>query len=301
MNLPRWSLPLGLGLGTAAALLFARSASAAPAAPSPAPPVPTPPRGPAAALPGVPAPSAAAEGDWTGTGFIRRATGLPADAREALILEFVRRGAIPPSLRALRPVTVSERGHTATVFVMPDVLTLGTDDDRFRPALTARTAQRAADALGMMLPTEKIVRATYGAAEARVPLRAFGAPRDTFARHVESNAAIADRIARAGAAPNAFVSGHSKDYVVGAPRARNPDHVAIYGAWDAQGARIQPSSGRAHALGYRDYSQRVRLLAPEAVVDGVRRPLADVLADPAVAALLHDEGVVRSPAALRYP
>jgi hypothetical protein len=30
MNLPRWSLPLGLGLGTAAALLFARSASAAP-------------------------------------------------------------------------------------------------------------------------------------------------------------------------------------------------------------------------------------------------------------------------------
>lgn len=289
MTLPRWSLPLGLGLGTAAILSLARSSD------TEASPLPS---GPAAHLPTLPAPPA--DGEWTGTAFVRRATGLSGDAREALILEFVRQGAIPPSLLALRPVTVRERGHAATVWVMPDVFTVGTDADRFRPALMAATAQRAADLLGMMLPTEKIVRATYDAAEAKIPMRAFGAPRDTFARHVESNAAIAARVARAGVPETAFVAGHSKDYVVGGPRRRNPDHIAIYGAWDAQGARIQPSSGRAHALGYRDYSQRARLVAHEAIVDGVRRPLAEALGDPAVAGLLHDEGAA-APVSLRYP
>lgn len=302
MTLPRWTLPLGLGLGTAAVLLAARGGSAAPLPAGPAPGAPLPPEGPPATPPGpVPVAGSGGGDDWTGAGFARRAQGLSHDAREALLLEFVRRGAIPASLRQLRPVTVTERGHTATVFVMPDVLSLGVDGDRFRPALTAATAQRAADALGMLLPTEKIVRATRATADVKVPLRAFGAPRDTFARHVESDAAIAARIAQAGAREDAFVAGHSKDYVIGAPRARNPNHVAIYGAWDAQGTRIQPSSGRAHPLGYRDYSQRARFVAPEAIVDGVRRPLAEVLADPAVAFLLHDEGAITNPAAMRYP
>jgi len=292
---PRWLLPLGLGAATAAVLATLSGTREASASPAPALPSP---RGAPPAPPSVP--EGVAGGDWTGSAFIRRASGLPADAREALVLEFIRRGAIPASLRALRAVTVAERGHTATVFVMPDVLAVGVDGDRFRPALTAATAQRAADILGMMLPTEKMVRMVYGAADAKIPMRAFGAPRDTFARHVESDRAIADRIARAGALETAFVAGHSKDYVVGAPRARNPNHVAIYGAWDAQGTRIQPSSGRAHALSYRDYSQRVRLVASEAIVDGVRRPLVEVLGDPAMAFLLHDEGAV-APAALRYP
>lgn len=273
MTLPRWTLPLSLGLGTAFALTLGTDAEASPLA---------------------------GDMEWSGSGFIRRAEGLSADAREQLVLEFIRRGAVPTSLRALRPVTLSERGHTVTVWVMPDVLAVGRDGDRFRPALTARTGQLAADALGMMLPTEKIVRATYAAADAKIPLRGFGAPRDTFARHVESDRAIADRIARAGAREEAFVAGHSKDYVVGEPRRRNPDHVAIYGAWDALGARIQPSSGRAHALGYRDYSQRARLVARDASVDGVIRPIADVLADAELATLLHDQGVIR-PEFLRYP
>lgn len=287
-----------MGTATAAVLAAVASSREAVASPAPSGPPPLPPQRPPS--PPRPVTAHAAGDDWTGTAFIRRAQGLSADAREALVEEFVRRGAIPASLRQLRPVTVSERGHTATVFVTPDVLAVGVDGDRFRPALTAATAQRVADLLGMLLPTEKLSRMIYGAAEVKVPLRAFGAPRDSFARHVESDRAIADRIARAGAAETAFVAGHSKDYVVGAPRARNPNHIAIYGAWDAQGARIQPSSGRAHTLSYRDYSQRVRLVAPEALVDGVRRPLVEVLGDPAVAFLLHDEGAV-APSALRYP
>jgi hypothetical protein len=282
----RWALPVSLGLGTAFVLALTSTSAAAPLAGGGDPP--------------RPGPSTGDGDDWTGTGFVRRATGLSAEAREALILDFVERGAMPSSLQALRPVTVSEHEDTATVWVMPDVFAVGIDGDRFRPALTARTAQLVADALGMVLPTEKIVRLTWNAADAKVPLRGFGAPRDSFARHVESDRAIADRITRAGARESDFIAGHSKDYVVGAPRRRNPDHIANYGAWDAQGARIQPSSGRAHGLGYRDYSQRVRLVSAQVDVDGVRRPLAEVLLDATIARLLHDEGAV-SASALRYP
>lgn len=277
MSFARWMVPLGLGIGSAAALLLASSSAE-----------------------GAPSEPAQAGSEWSGSGFIRRAEGLSHEAREALVMEFVWRGAMPRSLGALRPVTIAERGRRVTVWVQPDVFAVGVDGDRFRPALTARTAQRVADALGMALPTEKLVRATYAAAEAKIPMRAFGAPRDTFARHIQSDRAIAARIARARVLESTFVAGHSKDYVVGAPRSRNPDSIAIYGAWDAEGTRIQPSSGRAHSLGYRDYSQRTRLVAPEVEIDGVRRPLVEVLGDPAVASLLHDEGAVRA-SSLRYP
>lgn len=297
----RWTMPITLGVLAAGVTLLATSqasGAAAPAATTPLPGSDPAPRGFAdlSSLPG-------GVDEWTGSAFIRRATGLSDRDREALVLEFVTRGAVPPSLLQLRPVTLRSGTRSLTAFVMPDVLAVGTDADRFRPALTVGAAQRALDALGLMLPTEKVVRATYDQAEAKIPMRAFGAPRDSFARHVESNAAIAARIATAGAAPTAFVAGHSKDYVIGGPRRRHPDHIAIYGAWDAQGTRIQMSSGGAHALGYRDYSQRARGMAPWVIADGTRREVADVILDPQWSAVLHDdnEGRVTNASQLRYP
>ena len=297
----RWTMPITLGVLAAGVTLLATSQASGAAAPSATTPLPgsdPAPRGFAdlSSLPG-------GVDEWTGSAFIRRATGLSDRDREALVLEFVTRGAVPPSLLQLRPVTLRSGTRSLTAFVMPDVLAGGTDADRFRPALTVGAAQRALDALGLMLPTEKVVRATYDQAEAKIPMRAFGAPRDSFARHVESNAAIAARIATAGAAPTAFVAGHSKDYVIGGPRRRNPDHIAIYGAWDAQGTRIQMSSGRAHDLGYRDYSQRARGMAPWVIADGTRREVADVILDPQWSAVLHDdnEGRVTNASQLRYP
>ena len=297
----RWTMPITLGVLAAGVTLLATSQASGAAAPSATTPLPgsdPAPRGFAdlSSLPG-------GVDEWTGSAFIRRATGLSDRDREALVLEFVTRGAVPPSLLQLRPVTLRSGTRSLTAFVMPDVLAVGTDADRFRPALTVGAAQRALDALGLMLPTEKVVRATYDQAEAKIPMRAFGAPRDSFARHVESNAAIAARIATAGAAPTAFVAGHSKDYVIGGPRRRHPDHIAIYGAWDAQGTRIQMSSGRAHDLGYRDYSQRARGMAPWVIADGTRREVADVILDPQWSAVLHDdnEGRVTNASQLRYP
>lgn len=289
---PRWTMPLAMGLAASGLTLLALT--------PPAEAATMPGRGYASDLPQLPSPSG---GDWTGSGFVIRATGLSHADREALVMEFVRQGAVPPSLRQLRPVTLRQGTRTATVWVMPDVFAVGTDEDRFRPALSAASAQRVMDAMGLMLPTEKIVRATYEQAEAKIPLRGLAAPRDTFARHVESDQAIAARIVTARAAPTAFLAGHSKDYVVGGPRRRNPNHIAIYGAWDAEGTRIQGSSGRAHDLGYRDYSHKPRGMAPVVEIDGVRRSVAEAMLDPQVSALIHDddEGRVTDASQLRYP
>jgi hypothetical protein len=182
----RWTMPITLGVLAAGVTLLATSQASGAAAPSaPPPPGSDPaPRGFAdlSVLPG-------GADEWTGSAFVRRATGLSHSDREALLMEFVTRGAVPPSLLQLRPVTLRRGTRTLTAFVMPDVFAVGTDEDRFRPALTVATAQRAMDALGLMLPTERVVRATYDQAEAKIPMRAFGAPRDTFARHVESDRA----------------------------------------------------------------------------------------------------------------
>jgi len=198
---PRWILPLGLGAAAAAVLATVSGAREASASPAPSTP-PAPPS----------VPEGVAGGDWTGSAFIRRASGLPADAREALVLEFIRRGAIPASLRALRPVTVRERGHEATVFVLPDVLSLGVDGDRFRPALTAATAQRAANLLGMQLPTEKIVRLTYSAA------RQLRSARRERPRHRRSH--CARRGARDGVRRGALQGLRRRRAAVAQPRPR---------------------------------------------------------------------------------
>lgn len=235
--------------------------------------------------------------DLTGSAFIAAATPLSAAAREDHILDWIDRGATPASWRELRPVTVRGGGHEVTFYAAPDVVTLGTDSDRFRPALTAGLAQRIADRLGMSLPTATMVDAIHAQADVRVPFRGFSGARDSFATHVASNAAIEQRLAgRSG-----LISDHSKDYVVGYPRRRWPEAIAIYGGWDSQGTRVQPPSGGVHYLGYRDYSQRARLIGRTVLVDGQQRQLAEALADPAIAPLLHREGVVTNPSHLRYP
>lgn len=230
----------------------------------------------------------------TGSEFVRLAQGLSDVARENLIYQFVVEGSTPFYQQNLIPVTVSENGKTVTFFASPDVITVGTETDRLRPAMTASTAQKIADLFGMYLPTQKMVDKIYQAAPVKVSFRGFGSPRNTFARHVESNAAIEAGVAgRTG-----LTAGHSKDYVIGSPLSRFPNSIAIYGGFDTSGSRVQPPSGNAHYLGYLDYSQRPRLIGPTVIVDGVQRPLPDVLADPNYASLLHDGGVTRS---LRYP
>ena len=95
----------------------------------------------------------------------------------------------------------------------------------------------------------------------------------------------------------ALVAGHQKDVVITAKLASAPGKVAIYGWHQTNGTPIQPLYLK-HIASWVDYSQCIRLVQQQMLVNGATQTVAEVLANPALAGLLSDEGVVLNP---RYP
>jgi hypothetical protein len=88
-------------------------------------------------------------------------------------------------------------------------------------------------------------------------------------------------------------AGDKKDLVLTNRLWRELDRVAIYGWHRAEGLPIQPLS-TVHGWRYADYSHGVRLISTQVWVDGVSRPLFDVLQDPQLAGALSSEGVIQN-------
>ena len=83
--------------------------------------------------------------------------------------------------------------------------------------------------------------------------------------------------------------GNKKDLVLTSRLWQSPGRVAIYGWHREVDQPIQPLS-TVHGARYADYSHGVRLVSGTVYVNGVKRPIADVLAEPALAKLLTSEG-----------
>lgn len=242
-----------------------------------------------------------ATGEVTGSSFgtqIARALDYP---REHAIDNALAAGNFPSLLGQLAPVQTSANGHTGTFYVTPDYVGVGTNADWLRTPMYPATAQRVADRVHAVLPTRHMVDLIYQQAQLKLPFHEFvperdhGPDRDATARYVQHQGLIeADKAGRGGLA-----AGHKKDIVVGNLLASNPNSVQIYGAWRADGTRVQPPSGGAHSKGYVDYSHGVRLVAPMMTVDGQLVPVTDVLTNPELAPLLSDEGVIRQ-SGLKY-
>ena len=75
--------------------------------------------------------------------------------------------------------------------------------------------------------------------------------------------------------------------------ARRPGRVAIFGWHHPDGKPIQPLY-TGHIATYVDYSHGVRLVWRELEVDGHRRSIGEVLADPVLHELLSDEGALKA-------
>ena len=191
--------------------------------------------------------------------------------------------------------------NSATFFVAPDYLAVGTDDDYFLTPMTPVTAQRIADRLGCTLATRKMVNAIYAAAEVKLaPTPIAPSPAmitvPVFAQH---NAMVrTQRLAQRSAhLPGALVAGDKKDVVISAKLASVTNRVAIYGWHQTNGAPIQPLY-LGHASAWVDYSHGIRLVLQKMTVNGQLKTVAEVLADANLAGLLSDEGVITEP---RYP
>jgi hypothetical protein len=237
----------------------------------------------------------------SGTQFISRIKELSSESREAAVQEAVVAGNVPQFLRHFVPVTVTHSTNTATFFVAPDYLSVGSDTDYFMVPLTPATAQRIADPLDCSLPTPRMADAIHAAAGLRLaPSPIPPSPAMTtvpiFAEH--NRLIAAQRTAALGVHPlGTLVAGDKKDLVVTARLASARGKVAIYGWHQTNGTPIQPLY-LGHSASYADYSHGVRLICNEMIVNGTNSTVARVLADPSLAGLLSDEGVVRPN---RYP
>lgn len=238
--------------------------------------------------------------DVSGSAFLAATAGMGVAAREAQIFAQLLRGNAPPFLRRnfSFDVTVTDRGHTLVFSALPDYLSIGAADADFVRIPTASfTAQCAADAFNASLPTTKMVDLMAAAAPVRVqpaplPPTANMTSNAWFARE---QAAIEAELAALGAPPRFLgVAGAKKDIVITNLYAAHPNATCIYGWPWLNGSNIQPLFC-GHAAAYADYSHGVRLVKDVVLLDGAPTPLADVLADPELSALISDEGPIASP------
>jgi hypothetical protein len=241
----------------------------------------------------------------SGTEFTRRIAPLDLAEREKEVVAEVAAGNVPNFLRKLCPVPASSVGegrtNTATFYVTPDYLAVGSDDDYFLMPVSPNTGQRIADALHCSLPTPKMVDQIYAAAAVKlVPSPIPPTPAMTTVPVFSNHCATvrAQRAEQLSAHPlGALVAGHQKDVVITAKLASAPGKVAIYGWHQTNGVPIQPLYLK-HTAAWVDYSQCTRLVRQKMTVNGLPKTVAEVLADPALASLLSNEGPIPNP---RYP
>ena len=222
---------------------------------------------------------------------------LSQDERENWIYAQIISGNVPNWQRALKPISVSASGHTATYYVSPDELAIGSDTDYFLEPTTPILAQRLADLLGCTLPTRKMVNqiwtnATVKLTPQTIPPSAAMTTMPVFA--MNNFMVMTNRDSFTNAQPlGALVSGDKKDVVISTLIYSNlttgvPNPVVIYGWIYPNGTVIQPLYN-GHANTYADYSHGTRFVQMNLTVDGAANTVSNVLPSPTLAGLLSDE------------
>jgi hypothetical protein len=234
----------------------------------------------------------------TGSQFGGSIAKMDSRQREQAVLDEIVAGDLPAFLRKLVPVELTSelpggKTVTATIFVMPDYLAIGSDDDFLRIPMNLHTATAIAARFGFVLPTRKMVDAIYNqSAYHFTPEPMPAGPQMTSTQYYRAHNDMIEKQSKARGIPvGELVSGHKKDVVLTNRLAKMEGRIAIYGWHRGTGAPIQPLS-TVHGACYEDYSHGIRLVSQMALVEGVLRPICDILRDPVQAKVLSDEGSV---------
>ena len=217
--------------------------------------------------------------------------------REQAISEQLFKGNLPEFLRVLKPVQLDYLSGkdklTATIFVMPDYLSIGSSRDLLRIPMNLYTATRVARRFGFLLPTKKMVDAIYSQSDYRFkPEPMTPGPRmgstDYFFIH---NLKIRKARLALDATLGGLLSGHKKDVVVTNRLLKQRERIAIYGWHRRNGIPIQPLS-TVHGARYVDYSHGIRLVSDTALINGRPRSLYEILRDSHYSTVLCNEGPI---------
>ena len=236
-----------------------------------------------------------------GSAFFQQAVTMNWKQRDSFAIAELLAGNMPDFLRTFVPVSISitdstnNKKITAILYLTPDYLSVGTNDDWARIPLTPMSAQLVADSLHCFLPTKKLVDDIYKAANVKlepVPMFAFRESTPTMYQHhliIEGQ-----RKLRKG-----LIAGIKKDVVLTEQLkpAGKQNKVAIYGWHYSTGKPIQPVY-TGHVNWYVDYSHGIRLIHERIKVNGKWMHYAELANDPLLFRLLTDES---SFSFIRYP
>lgn len=213
--------------------------------------------------------------------------------REAAVLEALTRGNFPDFLRTMQAVTIQEKGHTLTFWVMPDYISIGNNEDYVLMPLSFVSARKLASSWGFILPTPKMVDAIFQQAACILWPRIFKPTIEMVgvaALEHHSDMIQSQRFAEMDF--TRLVAGHKKDIVL-SPRLKTQDkRIAIYGWQNIRaGENIQPLSTW-HGERYVDYSHGVRMVGAWALLDGKLSSMKKIMADAELSELISDEGPI---------
>lgn len=216
----------------------------------------------------------------------------PGPKREAFVLAEIKKYKPPVKLV---PITIPGPNNTKVTYqVMPDYITL----DGIRVPLAGQTAQKVADFYGMHLPTSKMSKQIWEAADTKIrptPLSSGGRIGNKYysgtdvvkSKIGDSDSALAystmieEELSKH---PNAnLIAGHMKDIV--APEG-DPDKLGLYGWYGKDGKPIQYSARTPHdTIAHTEYGAGTRLVGNTVTVttaDGrtVKTTMEDLMKDP---------------------
>lgn len=229
-------------------------------------------------------------------------------AREDAIVRELLRGNVPQFMRSLVEVDASGKDATGnerklTIFVAPDYLCVGDDDDFVRVPLNPLSAQLVADEFGCVLPTKKMVDLIWKASALKLDPNPMppDAQMSTTKRFVEHNQRV-EKVRRQkfdelDLILGILIAGHKKDVVITNrlldAAGKILKKVAIYGWQYITGKVIQGLNPTSHDDLYADYSHGIRLIAERCMLEGSLIDIRHVMADPILHTLLSDEGQMR--------
>lgn len=241
----------------------------------------------------------------TGSAFWKSLAGKSGPEREQAIQAQILAGNVPDHLRSLKPLELSSKTKagenlSATAYITPDYLAIGSTDDYVLVPMSPITGQAIADQTQTTLPTRKLVNEIYQQAQLKLaPKPQPAGPQMTSTPYYQKHdQTVSKQRAEAHAQPGDLIAGHKKDVVISNRLDNKPKSVAIYGWHQPSGKHIQPLS-TVHENTYADYSHGVRLIGPNVIINGVSHPTAEVLAHPEWSKLLSDEGPIKNPRATR--
>lgn len=225
----------------------------------------------------------------SGSEFFRLLPNIPGDKRDELIVEQVLQGNVPRFYRDFKEISIAGKNCNLTMFVAPDYLSVGSDDDFIRVVISAKAAKKIGDAINCALPTSLISDYIFHMSDLKLSPQTLPPDKTMVLTKavIDHNQLIERQINKKD---YTLLDGIKKDIVLHSSLLRNKNKIAIYGWRYPNGKCIQcPVNAGSHDVSYQDYSQGTRFVAHKMLLDTNEIDIFDLLNDGANHYLINAE------------